>query len=92
MIRLTFQSILTGVITAANFGNQYSRDKGDCLCYDAYTHSTYVGGDKQHETEVELKVGDKLRTVVDISTRKVGWFVNGEIIAEESIPESIAAQ
>ena len=46
VMRLAYQNITVGLITEDNFEYTYSRDKNGCICFDAYTHSIYVEGDK----------------------------------------------
>lgn len=88
--RLTFQSVTVGVITSNNFDQQYSRDKPDCICFDAYTHSTYIEGAKT-ELEVDVKLNDIIRTIVDIPNCNIHWYVNNDFISEAIIPAHMAA-
>jgi hypothetical protein len=89
IMRLTFQSVTVGVITEDNFGFQYSRDKSNCICFDAYTHSTYIEGEKT-ELEAEIKLNDIIRTIVDIPSSTIQWYINNDLISEAIIPPHIA--
>jgi hypothetical protein len=88
--RLSFQSVTVGLITSRNFQQQYSRDKSHCICFDAYTHSTYVEGAKT-DLQVEVKLNDVIRTVVNIPNATVHWYINQDFIAEAIIPSHMAA-
>jgi hypothetical protein len=87
--RLSFQAVTIGLITARNFAEQYSRDKANCVCFDAYTHSTYVEGQRT-ELEVEVNLNDVIRTTVDVASASVHWYLNNDFISEAIIPPHMA--
>jgi hypothetical protein len=96
IILIKNNNIVVGVITDKNKDEQFSFKKMNCVCYNGYDGSI-CEQERQKYVNVKPKEGNKIRTVVDMTTGSIEWHIMGgelqrNLIGRACIPLSMIKQ